>query len=152
LGTYEIGRYPVLNVEYAEFVRDAGVPAPRHWPGGSLPEELADHPVVNVTWYDARAYVQWLAKRTGQPYRLPTEAEWEKAASWDDAKKEQRIWPWGNDWDPARANCKPNGPGRTTPARPVFARGRQPLWRSRHGGQRLGMVQQPLPPIPVCQR
>ncbi len=111
LGAYEIGRYPVLNVEYAEFVRTAGASAPPHWPGGSLPEELADHPVVNVTWRDALAYVQWLAERTGKPYRLPTEAEWEKAARGEDG----RLWPWGNDWDAASANCQPAGPGRTTP-------------------------------------
>jgi formylglycine-generating enzyme required for sulfatase activity len=111
LGAFEIGRYPVLNVEYAEFVAAAGVRAPSHWPGGSLPEELADHPVVNVTWQDALAYVQWLAERTGKPYRLPTEAEWEKAARGEDG----RLWPWGNDWDAARVNCKPAGPGRTTP-------------------------------------
>lgn len=115
LGAFEIGRYPVLNVEYAEFVRATGARAPSHWPGGRLPEELADHPVVNVSWREALAYVQWLANRTGKPYRLPTEAEWEKAASWDPEKEQKRIWPWGNDWDPARANCKPAGPGRTTP-------------------------------------
>ncbi len=67
--------------------------------------------MVNVTWRDALAYVQWLAERTEQPYRLPTEAEWEKAARGEDG----RLWPWGNDWDPARANCKPAGPGQTTP-------------------------------------
>ncbi|MCB9154453.1 MAG: SUMF1/EgtB/PvdO family nonheme iron enzyme [Caldilineae bacterium] len=110
LGAFEIGRYPVLNVEYAEFVRAASAGAPSHWPGGSLPEELADHPVVNVSLQDALAYVQWLAERTGKPYRLPSEAEWEKAARGDDG----RLWPWGNDWDAALANCKPAGPGRTS--------------------------------------
>ncbi len=115
LGAFEIGRYPVLNVEYAEFMRATGARASSHWPGGSLPEELADHPMVNVTWREALAYVQWLANRTGKPYRLPTEAEWEKAASWDPEKKQKRIWPWGNDWNPALVNCEPAGPGRTTP-------------------------------------
>jgi formylglycine-generating enzyme required for sulfatase activity len=110
LRAFEIGRYPVLNVEYAEFVRAAGAKAPLHWPRGKLPEEMADHPVVNVSWQDALGYVQWLAERTGKPYRLPTEAEWEKAARGD----EGWLWPWGNDWDPARVNCKPDGPGRTS--------------------------------------
>jgi len=67
--------------------------------------------VVDVTWHDARAYVAWLRERTEESYRLPTEAEWEKAARSDDG----RLWPWGNDWDAARANCKPAGPGTTTP-------------------------------------
>ena len=84
---------------------------------------------MNVTWHDALAYVQWLAERTGKPYRLPTEAEWEKAARGEDG----RLWPWGNDWDPARANCKPAGPGRTTP-RASIRRRRQPLRRGDMAG------------------
>ena len=123
LGAFEIGRYPVTNAEYAEFVRGH---RPRRAPplaGDVLPDELADHPVVNVTWHDAMAYVQWLAERTGKPYRLPTEAEWEKAARGEDG----RLWPWGNDWDPARVNCKPAGPGRTTPVGQYSPGRRQPL-------------------------
>jgi formylglycine-generating enzyme required for sulfatase activity len=111
LDEFEIGRFPVLNVEYAEFVRSAGISAPPHWSGGRLPEDLADHPVVNVTWYDALAYVDWLAERTGKPYRLPSELEWEKAARGTDG----RLWPWGNDWDPTRVNMRSSGSGRTTP-------------------------------------
>jgi len=108
---FEIGRYPVTNAEYAAFVEATGHTVPRHWREGRFPEELADHPVVHVTWRDALAYVAWLRERTEQPYRLPSEAEWEKAARGEDG----RLWPWGNDWDPARANCKPAGPGKTTP-------------------------------------
>jgi formylglycine-generating enzyme required for sulfatase activity len=111
LRAFEVGRYPVTNVEYAAFVEATPHAAPRHWRDGRLPEELADHPVVYVTWHDALAYVAWLRERTGKPYRLPTEAEWEKAARGDDG----RLWPRGNDWDPARANCRPDGPGTTTP-------------------------------------
>ncbi len=111
LDAYEIGRYPVTNAEYATFVEAAGYKAPRHWDKGSVPEGLTDHPVVNVTWNDALAYVEWLAKRTGQPYRLSTEAEWEKAARSEDG----RLWPWGNEWDAGRANCQPDGSGSTTP-------------------------------------
>ena len=48
------------------------------------------------------AYAAWLSEKTGRPYRLPTEAEWEKAARGDDG----RLWPWNNDWDPERANCR----------------------------------------------
>lgn len=110
LPAFEIGKYPVTNAEYAEFVKATGQRAPDHWRGGALPENLADHPVVNVTWRDALAYVTWLRELTGQPYRLPTEAEWEKAAR----GTEGRLWPWGDDWQPERGNLKPNGPGETT--------------------------------------
>ena len=111
LAAYEIGRYPVTNAEYAAFVEAAGHDAPRHWNDGRVPEGLTDHPVVNVTWRDALAYVQWLAEQTKQPYRLPSEAEWEKAARGEDG----RLWPWGDEWDASRVNCKPDGPGSTTP-------------------------------------
>jgi len=111
LPAFEIGRYPVTNAEYAVFVGATGHAPPRHWRDGHFPEELADHPVVHVTWHDAVAYVAWLRERTGQSYRLPTEAEWEKAARGDDG----RLWPWGDEWHPARVNCRPAGPGRTTP-------------------------------------
>ena len=110
LPAFEIGRYPVTNAQYTEFVRATRHEAPNYWREGRVPEELAGHPVVNVTWRDAMAYVAWLGERTGKPYRLPTEAEWEKAARGDDG----RLWPWGNDWDAGRANCRPAGPGATT--------------------------------------
>jgi len=120
LPAYAIGRYPVTNAEYAAFVEAAGHAAPPHWRDGRFSEPLADHPVVNVTWRDAVAYADWLRERTGQPYRLPTEAEWEKAARGPASPPhaggtEGGLWPWGHDWDPARANCRPAGPGATTP-------------------------------------
>jgi len=111
LPAFEIGRFPVTNAQYAAFVEATGHVAPSYWPGGRLPEDLTDHPVVNVSWFDARDYVQWLADRTGLPYHLPAEAQWEKAARGADGCQ----WPWGNEWDAALANCKPAGPGRTTP-------------------------------------
>jgi formylglycine-generating enzyme required for sulfatase activity len=69
------------------------------------------HPVVNITWQDATNYAAWLAKVTGQPWRLPTEAEWEKAARGTD----QRIYPWGNTWDKTKANTLEGGIQDTTP-------------------------------------
>jgi formylglycine-generating enzyme required for sulfatase activity len=111
LGTYRIGRYPLTNAEYQAFVQATGHQPPEHWDGESYPEGKDDHPVVNVSWHDAVAYCQWLNEKTGQAYRLPTEAEWEKAARGTDG----RIYPWGNEWDETKLNSAEGGPGDTTP-------------------------------------
>ena len=111
LGTCRIGRYPVTNAEYQAFVGDTGHGPPDDWDGDDYPEGKGDHPVVNVSWHDALAYCQWLSEKTGQTYRLPSEAEWEKAARGTDA----RIYPWGNEWDETRLNSTEGGPGGTTP-------------------------------------
>jgi len=111
LPDYQIGRYPVTNYEYRAFVRDTGASPPPHWEGSDYPETLGDHPVVYVTWYDAVAYCRWLGEKTGKPYRLATEAEWEKAARSSDGRK----WPWGNEWDASNCNSKECGLDHTTP-------------------------------------
>jgi formylglycine-generating enzyme required for sulfatase activity len=102
LPAYRIGVYPVTNEQYAEFVRQAKNPAPKKvgWFGKSPPKNQLDHPVVGVTWYDAQAYCRWLSEKTGRTYRLPTEAEWEKAARGTDG----RTYPWGDEWDPGLCN------------------------------------------------
>jgi serine/threonine-protein kinase len=65
----------------------------------------ATHPVVLVNWEEADAYCRWLAAQTKWDVRLPTEAQWEKAASWDPATKTQRPYPWGaQDPDPKLLN------------------------------------------------
>ncbi len=68
-------------------------------------------PVVNVTWFEAVAYCRWLSVQTGHPFRLPSEAEWEKAARGPDG----RIWPWGNSWEAGRCNSKELGFGHPSP-------------------------------------
>jgi formylglycine-generating enzyme required for sulfatase activity len=60
--------------------------------------DFADSPVDYVTWDDANAYCVWAGRR------LPTEAEWEKAAGWDDANKKKRVYPWGDTLDCSFAN------------------------------------------------
>jgi len=84
---FELAATPVTNAEYLEFVQATGRPAPPHWTGGAIPEGLEQHPVTYVDWFDASAYCHWTRSR------LPTEAEWEKAARGADG----RLYPWGDD-------------------------------------------------------
>ncbi len=108
---FAIGRYPVTESEYQVFVAETGHEPPYHWQDRRYPAGRANHPVVNVDWFDAMAYCAWLAERTGLPYRLPTEAEWEKAARGTDG----RDWPWGNEFRPSSCNTREAGFRTTTP-------------------------------------
>jgi formylglycine-generating enzyme required for sulfatase activity len=117
LPAFEIGRYLVTNAEYAVFAEATGHLAPAYFADGHCPENRANHPVVNRAWEDAQNYVAWLGECTGRPYRLPTEAEWEKAARGTDG----RLWPWGNE-PPDEERCTfrtrhgPTPVGRYSPA------------------------------------
>ena len=90
LHPYAIDCYPVTNAEYEIFVRETDYPPPSHWKRGKSPAKEANLPVVYVSWHDANAYAQWVGKR------LPTEAEWEKAARGADG----RVYPWGDEFEP----------------------------------------------------
>jgi formylglycine-generating enzyme required for sulfatase activity len=115
LDAYKIDRYPVTNAEYKGFVQDTGREPPRHWQGGDYPAGAANHPVVNVTWHDAAAYARWAGKR------LPTEAEWERAARGTDGL----TWPWGSEWQGDCCNSEEAGVKDTTPVG-IFPDGRSP--------------------------
>ncbi|MDO5449711.1 MAG: SUMF1/EgtB/PvdO family nonheme iron enzyme [Akkermansia sp.] len=91
---YFIGKYPVTNEEYSQFCADTGHRVPRYWKNGKYPSGKGKHPVLWVSFDDAEAYCEWLTeKNPGKSYRLPTEAEWEHAAS----GPQQTRYPWGND-------------------------------------------------------
>lgn len=123
LRPYRIGRYPVTNLEALAFV-EATRPAelPSSWTFGCFPAERANHPVHTVSPSFAEAYCRWLSAETGRRFRLPTEAEWEHAA----AGPAGHAFPWGDDWDPERANTVEAGPLDTTPVG-VYPQGASPF-------------------------
>jgi formylglycine-generating enzyme required for sulfatase activity len=98
---FALAKYPVTRGEYARFVQATGRTAP---PSLGFPQSDRD-PVVNVSWYDAKAYVAWLSRTTGKGYRLPTEAEWEYAAR----ARTTTAYYWGDQVRSGQANC--NGCG-----------------------------------------
>jgi iron(II)-dependent oxidoreductase len=105
LPTYRIGRYPVTNRQYAAFLKQQWrqeVPDKWMWMLREPPADKLDHPVVTVSWHDARTYCDWLSQQTGRQYRLPTEAEWEKAAR----GAEGWCYPWGNEWEDGRCHYR----------------------------------------------
>ena len=102
---------PVTNADYARFVESTGRPAPPMWnePKFNHP----DQPVVSVTWFDARDYCEWLSNSSGRSYRLPTEAQREKAAR---GALEGRRYPWGDE-PPDWMEVKGRGPTFEQPDR-----------------------------------
>ena len=100
LPAYAIGRAPVTCADYRAFVIATDHPTPAYWGGDDPPDALLDHPVVGVGWNDARTYCRWLTAATEREFRLPSEAEWEKAARGADG----RIFPWGDDWQDGICN------------------------------------------------
>jgi formylglycine-generating enzyme required for sulfatase activity len=117
LPTYQIGKYPVTNAEFKEFVDAGGYREKRWWTAAGWSRKKADkwsdprnwndtrynkpnQPVVGVSWFEALAYCSWRGAQEKKNYRLPTEAEWEKAARGTDG----REYPWGKPFEPSRLN------------------------------------------------
>ena len=112
---YRIAPFPVTNQDYSEFVNTTGHRIPMHWQRGTFPAGTGRHPVTNVTWPDAISFADWAGAR------LPTEAEWEKAARGVD----ERPYPWGDRFvEGERCNAN-NMVGATAPV-DEFPDGRSP--------------------------
>jgi len=132
---FRISAYPVTVAEFACYLASENRRLDEHFKrygglrnaAGSGPQggegdltwaqqlEHPDHPVVCISWAAAQAYTSWLSDVTFQPWRLPSEIEWEKAARWDASAGHARIYPWGDVWEPTRANTSDGGPGQITP-------------------------------------
>lgn len=127
LPAFRITRNLITNAQYAKFIAATGHSAPdvdaetwdgyrlvhpygrtrcHAWIDGQPPSNRDDHPVVLVSHGDARAYAGWLTRETGVDWRLPSEADWEKAARGVDGRR----FPWGENFDPARLNSADRGP------------------------------------------
>jgi len=139
LSAYYIGKYPVTLAHFRAFVEATGFT-----PGDpDCLTGLANHPVVRVSWDEAMAYCAWLTEQLHNhehkqdsplfpPFpmgawvvTLPTEAQWEKAARWDEQQRQSLRYPWGADWDANRANGGETGIGATS-AVGCFPAGRGP--------------------------
>lgn len=92
IDAFELAACQVTNAEYAIFLAVTQNPAPLHW--GEADFSNLKQAVVGTSWFDAIAYCEWLSHSTSRHYRLPTEAEWERAAR-DGA--EQKLYPWGDE-------------------------------------------------------
>jgi len=122
LGAYLIDKCPITNAEYKKFIESGGYEQRDYWSksgwdyvleikpldGDGLNSAMdgeEDCPVVNVSWYEAKAFAKYMGKR------LPTEAEWEKAARGTDG----RVYPWGNEFDKTKLNCSESRIEKPTP-------------------------------------
>jgi len=119
---FMIAKTPITDAQYELFVKATNHETPEHWEDGRPRRDKMSHPVVNVSWYDAVAYCEWLSKVTGKAVRLPAEAEWEKAARGD---RDKREYPWGESFEATRCNSYGLGLGSTTPVG-IFPEGASP--------------------------
>jgi iron(II)-dependent oxidoreductase len=166
IAAFFLDRYAVTNRQYQKFVRAGGYdtleiwpsqvwpsvvrftdrtgqPGPRDWENGTFPAQQADHPVVGVCWYEALAYARWVGKR------LAMASEWQKAGGWPDQLSggDCNRYPWGDLFDPERANLVPAQIGKTV-AVSAFAGGATPNGIYQMTGNVWEWLDDPLESIP----
>jgi formylglycine-generating enzyme required for sulfatase activity len=137
---FTIAKYPVTNAQFAKFIEADGYKTEKWWTdvGWQTKEEnkwteprywrddecnIADCPVVGVTWYEAIAFCRWLSEVSGEKIIIPTEQQWQRAAQGDDG----RTYPWGNEFDDTRCNTDESGIWQTTPVTQYEGMGDSPF-------------------------
>jgi iron(II)-dependent oxidoreductase len=170
LEAYHVDRYAVTNRQFLRFVQAGGYdhmeiwpqevwpslmrftdrtgrPGPRYWEHGKFAPGKAEHPVVGVSWYEALAYARWIGKR------LPTAAEWQKAGGWPEQISGGTCnrYPWGDIFDPRRANLCATGTGGSVPVR-EFPLGATPNGIFQMSGNVWEWLADPLESIPGDSR
>ncbi len=101
-----------------QFNDSTGQPGPRYWSHGNPPPNKLDHPVVGICWYEANAYATWVGKR------LPSTDEWQRAGTWPKGHSgdgTEMRYPWGNAFDPSKANTWAGGRRDTVPVNSLAA-------------------------------
>jgi len=119
---FAISKYPITKAQYLNFVNAPGYNQDALWTRDGLqfrnknkltqPQnwehlENIHHPITGNSWYEAIAFCNWLSELTGENIKLPTEQQWQRAAQGDD----NRLYPWGNEWDASRCNHNVGGKG-----------------------------------------
>ncbi|MEW6731269.1 MAG: SUMF1/EgtB/PvdO family nonheme iron enzyme [Acidobacteriota bacterium] len=142
VAAFFIDRYEVSNKQYLEFVRATGHRVPADWIQGEPAAGTENWPVTGVNLTDARTYTKWRAERTGFPFRLPSEAEWEFAAR----GRQNRLFPWGNEFKSSLANVRGSEGRRVSVG--SFPKGASPSGVEDLIGNAAEWVEDPLKPYP----
>jgi formylglycine-generating enzyme required for sulfatase activity len=123
LPEFSIGKNLITNNQYNIFLKASSYQKPPGWDEKLLHVEKENYPVINISWYDAMAFCEWMSAKTGKKFTLPSEAEWEKAARGIDG----RIYPWGNTWNDSFCNTNISQIQNTTPIGKYSPKGDSPF-------------------------
>jgi iron(II)-dependent oxidoreductase len=128
VSAFYMAKYPITNEQFAKFIEAGGYSnkkwwtetgwrrkekenwtEPRHCNNAKFNDK--EQPVIGFSWYEAIAFCLWLSEATSEKIMLPTEQQWQRAAQGDD----ERVFPWGNEFDENKANSDESKIGKTTP-------------------------------------
>jgi formylglycine-generating enzyme required for sulfatase activity len=140
LGSFYIAKYPITNVQYAQFIEVEGYSRREFWTdaGWQIKENAGwvkqgtekwlggNYPAIGISWYEAIAFCNWLSRTLGEQnntvINLPTEQQWQRAAQGDDG----RLYPWGDVYDKHKSNTNESQIDKTTPVT-QYAEGQSPF-------------------------